>query len=458
MTDIVPAAGAVDQLRSQLQGRVIGPGEPGYDERRSGFYGGFDRHPAAIVQAASAEDVQATVAFARDHGLELSIRSGGHSVGGHSTTEGGILLDFSGMRALEIDETGRTAWAEPGLTAGEYTRLVQERGLVTGFGDTSSVGIAGLTLGGGAGYLSRKLGLTIDSLLAADIVTADGQLRHVDDQNHPELFWAIRGGGGNFGVITRLKFRLHPLGRVFGGLLVLPDRPETLAGLVAAAQAAPEDLSLIANIPCPTPPLPFLPPEHQGGKVILTSIVFAGPIEDAPAALAPFRALSPIADLLRPMSYSEVFAPDVPDFHPVFVSRNLFMDRLDVTKAEAIFEALQRSSAPLRACQVRVLGGAVSRIPNDATAYAFRNRPIMVNVATMSGPGGATPETVEWVKNLTDTLRGSDHSAYVGFIGDEGPDRVRDAYPPATYDRLAAVKARYDRGNLFRLNQNIKPG
>ena len=383
---------SIDELRSLLGGRAILPGESGYDERRRGFYGGFDRHPAAIVQAATDEDVRTAVVFAREHGFELAVRSGGHSIGGHSTTEGGILLDLGGMRAIEIDPADRSAWAEPGLTAGEYTRAVLEHGLVTGFGDTASVGIAGLTLGGGVGYLSRKLGLTIDSLLAADVVTADGQLRRVDDQNYPELFWAIRGGGGNFGIVTRFKLRLQELGQVVGGLLVLPGRPETLAGLVAAAASASDDLSIIANVLCPAPPLPFLPPEHHGGKVILANAIFAGPPEQAAAAFGPFRALGPIADLLRPMSYLEIFPPDDPSYRPVAVSRSFFMDSLDVAAAARILDAMDRSDAPMRACQVRVLGGAVSRVPGDATAYAFRNRPIMVNVASICGPEGVTPD------------------------------------------------------------------
>lgn len=446
---------AIERLRSRVQGSVIAPGEPGFDERRRVFYGGYDRLPAVVVAATGAADVQAAVDVARESGLELAIRSGGHSVGGHSTTDGGILLDLSGMRAIDVDVSGRTAWAEPGITAGEFTRRVQEHDLVVGFGDTSSVGLGGLALGGGVGYLSRKFGLTIDSVLAAELVTADGQLRQVDDQQNPELFWAIRGGGGNFGVVTRLKFRLHDLGPVFGGIIVLPATPEALTAIVAAASAASEDLSLIANVLCPTPPMPFIPAQHHGGKVILTSVVFAGPVAQAEAAVAPFRALGPIADLLHPMRYAEIFPPDDPSYHPVAVSRNMFMDRFNAEDAAAIFAAMDRSDAPMRACQIRVLGGAVARVPNGATAYAFRDRPIMVNVATLCGPEGVTPERTKWVETLSDRLRGADRSAYVNFIGAEGPDRVRDAYPPATWDRLAAIKARYDPTNLFHRNQNV---
>ena len=214
-----PIGVPISQLRAQVTGRVVAPDDPLYDQARAIFYGGFDRRPEVIVQAADRTDVARVIALARDTGLELAIRSGGHSTAGHCVSDGGIVLDLSDMRDLQIDVEGRTAWAEPGLTAGEYTTAAGAHGLATGFGDTGSVGIGGLTLGGGVGYLVRKYGLTIDDLLAAEIVTADGQLLRVDAETHPDLFWAIRGGGGNFGVATRFKFRLHELDSVVGGML-----------------------------------------------------------------------------------------------------------------------------------------------------------------------------------------------------------------------------------------------
>src|ERR687894_1370849 len=233
----VPTARPLDvadirEFASNVRGQLIRPGDGGYDEARAVFYGGIDRRPALIVRAKDATDVSRVVALARESGLELAVRSGGHSVAGHGTTEGGIVLDLSEMKGLEIDVEGRTAWAETGLTAGEYTNAAGAHGLATGFGDTGSVGIGGLTLGGGAGFLVRKYGLTIDDLVAAELVTADGELLRVDTETEPDLFWAIRGGGGNFGVATRFQFRLHPVDTVVGGMLILPATPELIAAFV----------------------------------------------------------------------------------------------------------------------------------------------------------------------------------------------------------------------------------
>ena len=218
------------QLRSRLDGRVTVPGDAGYDQARKVFYGKWDRRPAAVVRPAGAEEVARVVTLAAESGTELAVRSGGHSLAGHSTSDGGIVLDLGELTAIDLDLEGRTAWAQTGLTAGAYTEAVGAHGLVTGFGDTGSVGIGGITLGGGVGFLVRRFGLTIDSLLAAELVTADGQLLQVDEERHPDLFWAIRGGGGNFGVATRLKFRLHELPSVVGGMLLLPGSPQVIEG------------------------------------------------------------------------------------------------------------------------------------------------------------------------------------------------------------------------------------
>src|SRR5687767_13074830 len=236
------------KLRTTFNGRVIAPGDHGYDQARTVFWGGIDRRPAVIIRVADAADVSRVVSLARETGLDLAIRSGGHSTAGHSVADGGIVLDLSNMRDLQIDVERRTAWAETGLTAGEYTTTANAYGLATGFGDTGSVGIGGITLGGGIGYLVRKYGLTIDNLLAAEVVTADGQIRQVDANTRPDLFWAIRGGGGNFGVVTRFQFRLHKIDTIVGGMLILPATPAVIDEFIAQADAAPEELSTIANI------------------------------------------------------------------------------------------------------------------------------------------------------------------------------------------------------------------
>jgi FAD/FMN-containing dehydrogenase len=295
------------RLAAAVDGRIITPGNAAYDQARTIFYGGFDRRPAVIVRPTDASDVSQVVSLARETGLELAVRSGGHSLAGHSTTDGGIVLDLADMNALEIDPERRSAWAQTGLTAAAYTTAANAYGLATGFGDTGSVGIGGITLGGGIGYLVRKHGLTIDQLLAAELVTADGQLLHVDDQSHPELFWAIRGGGGNFGVATRFQFRLQEVSTIVGGLLLLPATPEVLAGFIALADAAPEGLSTIANI-MPAPPLPFLPADQHGRLVIMATLAYAGDLQAGQRAVAPLRALAtPLADLVRPMPYPEIY-------------------------------------------------------------------------------------------------------------------------------------------------------
>ena len=445
-----------NELPADITGRIIRPDDPDYDETRQILSGAYDRHPAVIVRAANAADVARVVRFARETGTELAVRAGGHSNAGHSSTEGGIVLDLREMRALEVDAESRTAWVEGGLTAGDVTARLAEYGFAIPFGDTGSVGIGGLTLGGGVGYLVRKHGMAIDHLLAAEIVTADGELLRVDAEHHPDLFWAIRGGGGNFGVVTRFQFRLVPLDGVVGGMLVLPATPATVAGFIAAAEAAPEELSTIANV-MSAPPMPFLPEEAHGKMVILAMLAYAGDTDAGDHALAPFRALAePLADMLRPMTYPELFPPEDPDYHPTAAATTMFIDHVDRSVAQTILRYLEESDAPMRVAQLRVLGGAMARVPADATAFAHRSSSIMVNLAAFYGADDRQRREA-WVADFKTALDQGDPGAYVNFLVDEGADRVRAAYPGATWDRLAAVKARYDPTNLFRLNQNVPP-
>ena len=444
-------------LADRVRGRVIVPGDDDYDERRTAFMGGIDRRPAAIVMAADADDVARTVMFASETGVELAVRSGGHSGAGHSTTEGGILLDLRDLRALEIDVDARTAWVQPGLTAAEYTAEAGTHGLATGFGDAGSVGIGGITVGGGVGFLSRKYGMTIDDLLAAEVVTADGRIRQVDADHEPDLFWAIRGGGGNFGVVTRLQLRLHPVGTVVGGMLMLPASADVIAGFIAEANRAPDELSTIANV-MPAPPAPFVPEAVQGTLVVLAFMTFAGETEAGERALAPFRALAePIADMLGAIPYPQMYMPEDEDYHPVAVGRTMFVDAVDEAVASTIMEHLEASDATMRVAQLRVLGGAIARIPADATAFAHRDSKIMVNLAAFVEDPELRATREAWVEAFHDALLQDDHGAYVNFVNDEGAERVHDAYPGSTWERLTEIKARYDPTNLFHLNQNIPP-
>jgi FAD/FMN-containing dehydrogenase len=446
----------IPQIRDRLSGQVIGPEDAEYDQARALFYAKFDRRPAVIIRPADADEVAFVISLARENGVELAVRSGGHSTAGHSVNEGGIVLDLSPLKALEIDPGGRTAWAETGLTTGEVTGAAAAHGLAVGFGDTGSVGIGGLTLGGGVGYLSRLHGLTIDNLLAAEVVTADDRLLRADENQNQDLFWAIRGGGGNFGVATRFLYRLQPVDPVVGGMLLLPATPEVIASFVELAGEAPEELSAIINIMA-APPMPFVPEEHHGKLIVMALVLYAGPIEEGEKVLAPFRALAPpLVDMLRPMPYPEMFAGQE-EFRPLAVGRTLFLDTVDRDVAETILDRIRTSSALMAVTQLRVLGGAIARVPDDATAFAHRKSRIMTSVAAIY----ATPEEERihqtWVDEGVAVLRQSDTGAYVNFVSDEGESGARAAYPGDTWKRLAEIKRRYDPTNFFRLNQNIPP-
>jgi FAD/FMN-containing dehydrogenase len=455
-----PATGTlIAKLRTDITGRVIVPDDPDYEASRRVFMGDIDGHPGVIVRVADALDVSRAVTAARDSGVELAVRSGGHSAVGHSTTTGGIVVDLRDMHALEIDESSRTAWAETGLSAGEYTNAAGDHGLATGFGDTASVGIGGITLGGGIGFLVRAHGMTIDNLLGAEIVTADGDVRTVDQDHEPDLFWAIRGGGGNFGVATRFLFRLHPLEQIVGGLLFLPATPENLDRFLEEAQAAPDEVSTIANV-MPAPPMPFLPEERHGQLIIMAFIVHAGGGDAGEEAVAPFRAIAePIADMVGPKPYAEIYLPEDPDYRPIAVGRTSLVDTVDHDATATILTRLEESRPRMRVAQIRALGGAMGRVPNDATAFAHRDKRFLLTVASLYEQPEDRPEQVAWVDGLMTELReGEPRAAYVGFLGDDGDARIREAYPSPTWERLAAIKGRYDPTNLFRRNQNVPPG
>ncbi|HEX5937714.1 MAG TPA: FAD-binding oxidoreductase, partial [Actinomycetota bacterium] len=408
------------RLRKEVEGRVIAPDDAEYDDARAVFYGGLDKRPAAIVRVASDADVVRVIAEARDTGLELAVRSGGHSVAGHSTTEGGIVLDLSERRSLEIDAEDRTAWAESGVTAGAYSEAAAEHGLATGFGDSPSVGIGGITLGGGVGFLVRRFGLTVDALLAADVVTAAGEVLRTDEAAHPDLFWAIRGGGGNFGVATRFRFRLFEVPEVFGGILILPATPETVVGWAAASEASPEELSTIATI-MKAPPMPFLPENTHGKLVLFGMVVHVGGGEVGERAVAPFRGLAePLADMLKEMPYPGIYMEEQGDFHPIATDRTMFLHRVDEDVAATLLDRIRTSDAMMAAAQFRVLGGAMARVPADATAFAHRSSKIMVNVAALFESVEDRPRYEAWVQSFADELRQDDHGAYVNFLEDEG--------------------------------------
>jgi len=442
-----------------FRGRVIMPDAHDYDRARRVHNAAVDRHPALIVRPTSADDVALVVAHAQERGLPLVIRAGGHSMAGHSTGDGALLLDLSAMRDVEIDAAERTACADAGVLAGEYTAASHALGLVTPFGDTGSVGVAGITLGGGVGWLVRKHGMTIDSLLAVEIVTADGRRRIASAVEDPDLFWAVRGAGANFGVVTRLQFRLHPLHNVLAGDILLPATRDVLRSLVPVLLAAPDELTAMPTIML-APEDPAIAEQHRGRPVAYVSVAWSGPAEAGERALAPLRALgAPISDTVTWQPYPALFAPVDRDEEPTWAisSRALFLDALDDAMIDVIERRLTEPGAPGAIVQLRVLGGAMARVPGDATAYGWRDRPALLWLITPDKDPARAAANEAWTAAFRADLPADGAATYVNFMGAEDTDSVRRAYPAAAYARLRELKRRFDPSNVFRANHNISP-
>ena len=455
-----PSADALDleAFEAGLRGSIILPGSVDYEVARQVKSAQYDRRPALIVRAADARDVARTIELARESGLPLSVRGGAHSLAGFGTNDGGIVLDLGPMKGLLIDPEARTAWAQPGLTAGEYTVAAAAHGLATPFGDTASVGIGGLTLGGGIGWLVRKYGLTIDALLAVEIVTADGRQVTASADSHPDLFWAVRGGGGNFGVVTRFQFRLYPVGEILGGALFMPATPEVVRNLVPISLAAPEELTTISFL-MHVPPAPFAPAEHVGKLSVAIMFVWCGEPGAGQAALEPFRKVAdPLFELAMPMPYPGIYQMlTEAEKRGYGAHRSRFLTALDDDAVDAILASMAAPSSPAAMIQIRALGGAMARVPADATAFAHRDAQVLVLIITPYEDPATEPVHVAWTRALFDALAPNDAGVYSNFLESEGEARVRAAYPRGTFERLAEIKRRYDPANLFRQNQNIRP-
>jgi FAD/FMN-containing dehydrogenase len=454
---------SIAALRARLQGQLIVPGDMQYEAARAVWNGAADRRPVLIVRCADALDVAAAIAFARMHELQVAVRSGGHSIAGHSTCDG-VLIDLSLLCGIEIDPARRIARIEPGLTWGEVANALQPHGLAITSGDTATVGVGGLTLGGGIGWMVRKHGLAIDNLRAVELVTADGRLLRVSPDEHADLFWGLRGGGGNFGVAIAFEFDLHPGGIVLAGAVFYDarDRGQTEAimrSYARLAAAAPDELTTQALLMV-APSAPFIPPQWHGAPVVAIAACYTGDVAEGERAVAPLRGLAhPIADVLGPMPYAAIFALTAAGEergleHQV---RSCFLERLEEPALRALVAEAAATMSPETLVQVRVLGGAMGRVPPEATAFAHRDKEILFMVTNYGPPGAGTAARRERSERLWRAIRPHARGVYANFLGVEGVERIQEAYPSATHARLAALKARYDPHNLFRHNQNIAP-
>ncbi len=453
---------ALADLRARFRGALLGPGEEGYDEARRVWNGAIDRRPVLIARCAGADDVVTAVRFAREHDLLVSVRGGGHAVAGHAVCDGGLMIDLSLMKAIQVDPEARTARAAGGVLWAELDRATQRAGLATTGGIISHTGIAGLTLGGGLGHLMRKLGLTADNLHAAELVTAEGERIRVDAETEPELFWGIRGGGGNFGIVTAFEYRLHPVGPlVLGGPVFWPlaDAPAVLRFLRDFAPKAPDDLGITIAARL-APPMPFLPAEQYGKPVLVLVLVWAGTPAEGQTAIAPLRAIgSPIADAVRLVPYLSVQsmldggAPH--GMHYYWKSHRL--PHLPNEVIDTIVGSIESITSPLSQIGGWAVGGAASRVDPQATAVGAREVGFEFNVTAAWLPGDPSPERhVSWVREVWNAMRPFSAGVYANFLSDEGAAGVETAYGNRL-QRLIALKDRYDPTNFFRMNANIPP-
>ena len=445
-------------LEKAFQGRLIWPGDTDFEAARLVENSANDRRPALIGRARDVADVAAMIRFAGDTGLPLAVRSGGHSIAGHSTGDGVLVVDLSELNHLEIDAAARTAWAGPGVPSGRYTATADAVDLATPFGDHGTVAVGGITLGGGIGWLVRKHGLTIDSLLAVELVTAEGETLVASAEEHPDLFWALRGGGGNFGVATRFRLALHPIGTVLHGSMLIPASRPAIKAVVAIGLEAPDELTLMPGLMV-IPPMDEVGEDHHGRLGLFIDLLWAGAPTVAGGVIAELRSLGPVLfDTIAEKRYPAVY-PEPSGNRTAWTSRSVFLDRLDDAVIEVIEHHLANSPPGDDLVIFRPLGGAAARVPSEATAYGWRDRDLLAWIIADTGradPDGL-PAHEAWAAGLAADLGRFGSGCYVNFMADEGPSAVAKAYPPDTWSRLRDVKRRYDPDNLFRLNQNIPP-
>jgi len=455
------ATDVTDTVRESLRGELIGPEDAAYDEARTVYNGMIDRRPAAVIRCADVADVIAAVGLARDGGLDLSVRGGAHSVPGFGTNDGGIVCDLSGMRGIRVDPERRTVRAEGGATWGDLDHATHAFGLATTGGIISTTGVGGLTLGGGIGHLARGHGLSCDNLISADVVTADGRLLTASEDQNADLFWALRGGGGNFGVVSSLEFNLHPVGEIYGGPIFYPvdHAGEVMRFYREFIAQAPEELGAFFAFQI-APPLPFIPEERHGETMCLIVTCWSGPVEEGERAIAPLLEVAPVAaEHVGPMPYpalngafDALLPPGLQHYWKADFVRELTDDAI-----AAHVEHGPRVPCMESTMHMYPIDGACHRVASDETAFAYRDARFACVIAGMWPDPGDNERNTAWVRDYWEAIHPhSERGGYVNFMAGDDQDRIRENYG-GNYDRLTEVKRRYDPENLFHMNQNIEP-
>jgi FAD/FMN-containing dehydrogenase len=446
-----------------FSGEVFTPQQEGYEQARAIWNGQITKRPALIARCRDAADVQRALRFAREGGLEVSVRGGGHAVAGHALTDDGVVVDLSAMTGVQVDPDARTARVQGGALWSDVDRETQAHGLAVTGGIVTHTGVAGLTLGGGLGHLMRVFGLSIDSLRSCEVVTADGELLTADERRHPELFWGLRGGGGNFGIVTSFEFTLHPLGpSVLAGMLAYPmdQAPELLRRLRDFTAGAPDELGLYASLRL-APALPAVPEHLHGQPIVALVVCYAGAVEDGWEVLRPLlESATPAVDTVMAKPYvahQAMFDPAFPHGRHYYW-RSWKVPPLSDPLIDTIVEHASGITSPFSTVGIFTQGGAVARVPDEATAYPGRDAAHDVNIVGAWAPEDPEPDRhVRWVRDFWEALRPHGRGVYVNFLSDDPQGAVESAYGPEKYARLVALKTRYDPDNVFHLNHNIPP-
>jgi hypothetical protein len=448
----------IEGMLAELTCELLTPESAGYDDCRQMHDPSIDFRPGVIVRAKSAEDVATVVGFAARAGLPVAARSGGHGLSDDMLVDVPIVVDLSQMKGISIDAKTGIARVQPGVTSGELAGPANAHGLALTTGDTSSVGMGGLTSGGGIGFMVRKFGLTIDNLISAQVVTADGSILTASETENADLFWGIRGGAGNFGIVTEFEYRLARVDQILGGAIVFPATREVIRGYVDYTPNAPEDLTTIGQL-MPAPPAPFIPQEWVGKPVFMVLICWVGDIEDGKKAVEPLRKLAtPLADIVAPMPYPAIYnlTAEAAVRHGNAV-RSLFQREISDDVIDKMIAAMPGGKAMMNMVQIRGLGGALAAVPSEATAFSDRDARYLTSIIAVwaDEKEDATPHR-SWIRSLWDQISHERSGVYVNFLETEGEERIRECYGE-NLARMVELKRKYDPANMFRFNQNIKP-